>query len=48
MNWVNDMNSLAASKGKVGTVKLVIVPKVGHSSRQLTPTCQKELFSNLE
>jgi len=43
-NWVNEMNSFANANGKVGVVRYVLVPGVGHDSRGLTPVCQEELF----
>jgi len=42
--WVEQMNALAGSHGKVGTVRLVIVPGAGHDSRKLLPTGITALF----
>ncbi len=42
--WVAEMNALAESEGKVGTVRLVVVPGVGHDSAHLTPAGIRCLF----
>lgn len=44
LNWVNDMNTFAESNGRRGTVEIIIVPGIGHSSLGLTPTCQQVLW----
>ena len=42
--WVEEMNALAASHGKVGRVRLVMVPGAGHNSRELLPAGITALF----
>lgn len=46
-HWVAAVNQLAARKGKVGRVRLVVVPGVGHSSRGLTARCAAELARSI-
>jgi pimeloyl-ACP methyl ester carboxylesterase len=42
--WVEEMNALAESHEKAGSVRLVIVPGAGHDSRELLPTAITALF----
>lgn len=42
--WVEEMNALAKSHEKVGRVRLVVVPGVGHNSAQLRPAGIRCLF----
>jgi pimeloyl-ACP methyl ester carboxylesterase len=42
--WVEQMNALAESHGKVGRVRLVIAPAAGHDSRELLRTGITALF----
>jgi len=41
LNWAEDMNRLAGQNGKTGNISVKIIEGVGHSSRRLTPHCQK-------
>ena len=42
--WVEEMNALAEAHEKVGKVRLVVVPGVGHNSAQLSPEGIRRLF----
>ena len=42
--WVEEMNALAEAYEKVGKVRLVVVPGVGHNSAQLSPEGIRCLF----
>jgi len=42
--WVEEMNALAEAHEKVGKVRLVVVPGVGHNSAQLSPEGIRCLF----
>ena len=44
--WVREMNALAKSHDEKSRLRGMIVPKIGHNSRQLTPHCQK-MFERL-
>jgi len=43
-SWVEEMNALADSHAKVGSIRLVVVPGVGHNSARLSPEGIRCLF----
>ena len=43
--WVRDMRAIAREDGEQSRVRLRVVPRVGHNSRELTPACQKMLLA---
>lgn len=42
--WVEAMRNHARENKQVARIRLIVVEKIGHSSKRLTPTCQKALF----
>ena len=45
--WVQSMNELAEEHGQTGTVNLVLVDEVGHTSSQLSPLAITRLFQDM-
>lgn len=46
-HWVEDMNQLATQHNFQPLWNLILVPNTGHSSKQLTPTCQRVIAESL-
>ena len=46
--WVAAMNRLARTRRREGTIRLAIIPGVGHDSARLTPTAQEFLADALK